>query len=125
MISIEQKGDFKTTFKFLNKITNGFYAQKVLAKYGEYGVRALGDATPRDSGKTASMWSYDITSSSKGVEITWYNSNIKDGFSVALMLQYGHGTGTGGYVQGIDYINPVMRPLFDRIASAVWKEVNA
>lgn len=124
MITIEQKGEFRKSFEFLNKVTKGWYAERILGKYGRYGVRALAEATPKDSGKTAEMWSFDISSSPQGVEITWYNSNVHNGFPIALMIQYGHGTGTGGYVPGIDYINPVMRPIFDKIGEEIWREVN-
>jgi len=94
-----------------------------LNKYGRKGVEALSESTPKDTGDTASRWSYEIEFTSEGANLYWKNSNINDGVSIALILQYGHGTGTGGYVQGRDYINPALHPIFDQIAESAWKEV--
>ena len=96
---------------------------RILDGYAQEGVRALASATPIDSGKTASLWSYELQSGRGTYSIVWKNDNIVAGRQIAILLQYGHGTGTGGYVQGRDYINPALRPIFDRIAEAVWKEV--
>lgn len=122
MITFTQKGDFlqtKKTLKNLEKIS----ADKILNKYGSIGVSALSSATPIDSGQTASSWYYEIESSRGHSSIVFKNSNINAGVNIAIILQYGHGTGTGGWVQGIDYINPAMKPVFEKIANDVWKEV--
>lgn len=92
-------------------------------KYGIEGVEALASATPVDSGKTADSWSYEITGNKSFASITWNNSNINNGVSIAIILNYGHGTGTGGYVAGREYISPAIRPIFDRIADDAWREV--
>jgi hypothetical protein len=94
-----------------------------LEGYAQRGVDALASATPVDSGLAAASWTYEIKSSPMGATITWLNTDIENGFPVAIMLQYGHGTGTGGYVQGRDYINPAVRPIFDEIANSVWRAV--
>lgn len=94
-----------------------------LGKYGVEGVQALSQATPQDSGLTASSWSYEILKQNGNYTIVWINTNVHSGVSVAVLIQYGHGTGTGGYVQGRDYINPAIQPIFDRIANDVWKVV--
>ena len=124
MIRIRQKGDFKKTEKFLDKAKKGDFFKNLNA-YGEMGVKALADATPVDSGKTAGSWDYEIEQSPGSVHIYWTNSNQNHGVNIAVLIQYGHGTGTGGYVQGVDYINPALKPVFDEIAEKVWKEVTA
>lgn len=101
----------------------GITKKGILEKYGEAGVAALVSATPSESGKTASSWTYEIQNSANGASITFSNTNINKGVNIAIILQYGHGTGTGGWVQGRDYINPAIRPVFDNIADAVWKEI--
>lgn len=115
-------GDLSKTFKFLNRLQNKEYLN-ILAEYGKRGVDALREATPKDSGKTADSWYYEITQDRNQTTIEWCNSNMNDGVSIALILQYGHGTGTGGYVRGIDYINPAMKAIFDDMANECWKEV--
>ena len=122
MIRITTKGDFNNTFKFLNKMSK-FQINKILEKYGQMGVEALRSATPVDSGKTAECWGYEISVKKEGATIYWTNTNQNKGVYIAVILQYGHGTGTGGYVQGIDYINPAIRPVFDKIAEEAWMEV--
>ena len=97
----------------------------ILHKYGRKGVEALAAATPRDSGKTADSWSYEIIEEGNSSKIVWKNSNIHDGVVIALLLQYGHGTGTGGYVQGTDYINPAVEGIFRQMADDAWKEVTS
>ena len=122
LIRITTKGDFNNTFRFLNKMSK-FQINKILEKYGKMGVSALASATPVDSGKTAESWGYEISIGKEGATIYWTNTNQNKGIYIAVILQYGHGTGTGGYVQGIDYINPAIRPVFDKIAEEAWLEV--
>lgn len=123
-IKFIHKGDFKKTDRFLNKMKKQDYL-KILNKYGQIGVQALSNATPVDSGTTAASWNFEVKSSRTGATIYWTNSNINRGVNIAVILQYGHGTGTGGYVQCRDYINPAMRPVFDKIADEAWKEVTS
>ena len=122
MITVESKGNFDNTEKLLKRIKSRDYL-KVLDKFGQQGVTALSRATPTRSGKTASSWDYEILVSGGGVTLQWTNSNINNGVSIAIILQYGHGTRNGGYVVGRDYINPAMRPLFDKMADEAWKAV--
>ena len=122
LIRITNKGDFNNTFRFLNKMSK-FQINKILEKYGQMGVSALASATPVDSGKTAESWGYEISIGKEGATIYWTNTNQNKGVYIAVILQYGHGTGTGGYVQGVDYINPAIRPVFDKIAEEAWMEV--
>ena len=122
LIRITTKGDFNNTFRFLNKMSK-FQINKILEKYGQMGVEALRSATPIDSGKTAESWGYEISVGKEGATVYWTNTNQNKGVYIAVILQYGHGTGTGGYVQGIDYINPAIRPVFDKIAEEAWMEV--
>ena len=122
MISFRQKGDFSKLTRFLERAKE---AVKVgdLDKYGQEGVVALASATPVDSGLTANSWYYEIENKKGSVTITFKNSNIQNGVPIAIILQYGHGTGTGGWVQGRDYINPAIQPIFDKIAENAWREV--
>lgn len=119
---IKHRGSLKKTTKFLHNILRFDY-KTILARYGKQGVQALMDATPLDSGKTAEAWKYDIEEDSNGVSIVWSNENVNKGVNIAIILQYGHGTGTGGYVAGRDYINPALQPIFDEMAKTVWKEL--
>lgn len=123
MISITSRGDFKKTDDFLKRLMHGdIYSD--LNRYGQMGVEALSKATPIDSSLTSHSWAYRIIKGKRpGIE--WYNTNEVNGTSVAILIQYGHATGTGGYVLGRDYINPAMRPIFDKIADDVWKKVKA
>lgn len=122
MISIRQRGGFEKTEKFLKKSFGRDYIN-VLEKYGQQGVSALSAATPIDSGLTATSWSYKIIQNNSTISIIWENSNIHKGVNIAIILQYGHGTRNGGYVSGRDYINPALKPIFDKMADAAWKEV--
>lgn len=122
MIKVSSKGDFRNTIKFLENVEKSNYIN-ILKKYGEKGVNRLKAATPIDSGKTANSWEYKIEYNKNKISLVWYNTNINDGVPIALILQTGHGTRTGDYVRGIDYINPAMKPVFDEIANEVWKEV--
>ena len=116
--------DFPNTEKLLKKLLSGDLYRR-LDKYGKKGVDALEAATPIETSKTANAWTYKVIRSKNNPGIAWYNTNENDGVSIALLIQYGHGTGTGGYVQGIDYINPAMRPVFDSILEDILKEVRA
>lgn len=122
MITFRQKGDFSKVTRFLERAKEAVHLGD-LDKYGRAGVAALASATPVDSGLTASSWSYKITNKDGSASITFTNSNIQNGVPIAIILQYGHGTGTGGWVQGRDYINPAIQPIFDQIANDAWKEV--
>ena len=122
MICFRQKGDFSKLSRYLERVKEAAKLG-VLDKYGREGVAALSSATPVESGKTASSWYYEIKRQNGSVSITFNNSNINKGVPIAIVLQYGHETGTGGWVQGRDYINPAIRPIFDRIADDAWKEV--
>ena len=124
MISFVHKGSFKRTNKFL-LFASKFNIKTKLDKYGIMGVEALSAATPIDSGKTASAWGYEITGNSESASITWTNNNINEGVVIAVILHYGHGTGTGGYVAGRGYISPAIQPIFDQIANEAWKEVTS
>lgn len=124
MIILKQKGDFHKTEKFLDRMKKKDYL-KILDRYGVAGVNVLRSATPVDSGKTASAWDYNIEQFKGGYKLVFTNSNVNEGVNIAIILQYGHGTGTGGYVQGRDYINPAIQPIFDIIANEAWKEVTA
>ena len=121
-ISFTSKGDFSKTIKFLNKVKN-VKINGILSKYGEIGVNALSQATPKDSGVTSRSWNYRIEVNNDNASIVWYNTNVVKGVNIAVILQYGHGTRNGGWVEGRDYINPAMKPIFDKIADQVWKEV--
>ena len=124
MITFRQKGDFSKFNRYLERLKEAVKLGD-LNKYGRQGVQALSSATPIESGKTANSWYYKINRTKESVSITFYNSNIQNGVPIAIILQYGHGTGTGGYVEGRDYINPAIQPIFDRIAEDAWKEVTS
>ena len=112
------QGDYRATKRWMDKMETGSVAD-VLRSCGEKGIEALSAATPVRTGKTAASWGFEAKTSSKGVTLTWTNSNVVNGVPIAIILQYGHGTGTGGYVHGRDYINPAMRPVFDEIESRI------
>lgn len=122
VVMFRQKGDFKRTSDFLKR-ANRLNLDAILNQYGQEGVEALRAATPKDTGTTANSWSYAVHKGTCSITITWSNSNIVDGVPIAVILQYGHGTRNGGYVQGTDYINPAMKPIFDKIAQRAWEEV--
>lgn len=124
MISFRQHGDFKKLDRYLSRIENAIKEPK-LAGYAEAGLQALKAATPKDSGATAEKWGYEIVRSKNGFSIQFYNDSVNQGVNIAVILQYGHGTGTGGYVEGIDYINPALRPIFEQIAEEAWEEVRS
>lgn len=122
MIKVEQVGSFNRTLGWLNRIQRA-NMRSILEKYAQQGVDALAAATPSRTGTTANSWTYKIDISKNAITLEWYNTNENKGVPIALILQYGHGTGNGGYIQGIDYINPAMQPIFDNIADAVFKEL--
>ena len=122
MITFRQKGDFSKLNRYFEKLKEGIKIGD-LDKYGRAGVEALSNATPKDTGQTASSWYYKIENKNGSAKISFHNSNIQNGVPIAIILQYGHGTRNGGWVQGRDYINPAIQPLFDKIAENAWKEV--
>lgn len=122
MISFRQSGSFSKTEKFLKKTMGKDYL-KVLEQYAQKGVEALSAGTPIESGETASSWYYQIIKKKDSISITWNNSNVNKGVNIAIILQYGHATRGGGYVEGRDYINPALRPVFDDLADKAWKAV--
>lgn len=122
MITIKKQGDYKKANSYLEKLLEIVHLG-ILDKYGRKGVEALRAATPKESGKTANSWSYEISHSENSASITWSNSNTNRGYNIAILIQYGHGTGTGGYVRGTDYVNPAMKDVFEQIANEVAKEI--
>lgn len=122
MITFRQKGDFSKLTNYLQRVKGKVHLSD-LDKFARAGVAALASATPVDSGLTASSWYYEIRRTKNSVAISFHNSNIQNGVPIAIILQYGHGTGTGGWVEGRDYINPAIQPLFDAMANDAWREV--
>lgn len=122
MITFRQKGDCSKTTRYLENLRD-ISRLNILDKYGREGVAALSSATPIDSGETANSWYYEIERSNGSDTIAFFNSHMHDGVLIAIILQYGHGTGTGGWVEGQDYINPAIQPVFDRIVEELWREV--
>lgn len=122
MITFRHKGDFSKFTKFLERAKEAVHLGD-LDKYGREGVKALASATPVDTGKTANSWYYKIERSGNRIALRFNNSNIQNGVPIAIILQYGHGTGTGGWVEGRDYINPSIQPIFDRLVDDAWREV--
>lgn len=122
MINFKQKGDFSKLTGFLERVKEAVKLGD-LNRYGREGVELLASATPKESGLTANSWYYEITHENGSSSISFHNSNINKGVPIAIILQYGHGTRNGGWVEGIDYINPAIRPLFEKIAQDAWKEV--
>lgn len=125
-VTVEVKGNWRNTIKFLSDLkVSSSKLRSVLEECGREGVAALSAATPVESSLTASSWDYEIHSTANGYQIDWINTNLHEGVPIAIILQYGHGTGTGGYVEGRDYINPAIRPIFDKLADKAWKAVNS
>ncbi len=124
LVTISYHGSFSKTLRFLRKsnLVNSVLLKK-MEKYGKMGVAALSEATPKRTGTTAASWNYEVHSNSDGIEIVWTNTNNNHGVYIAVLIQYGHATRNGGYVQGIDYINPAMKPVFEEIAKSAWMEV--
>lgn len=123
LVVMKQSGSLKNFEGFLYKNRKRRLYQ-LLNEYGKQGVELLRDATPVDTGKTATGWDYEIEVSSQGVSLYWINNNVNEGVPIAILIQYGHATRSGSYVQGIDYINPALRPLFESMATKLWKEVS-
>lgn len=121
-IRFTQKGDFSRTEKYLNKLSQHNY-RRILERYAIEGVKVLSSATPKETGLTADSWSYNVTVTRTRFGISWYNNHTNDGIPIVILLQYGHGTTGGTFVEGRDFINPVMKPLFDKISEEIWKEV--
>lgn len=122
MITLNSSGSFKKTQSFLDGLSRGAIFDG-LERFAQMGVDALANATPRESGETAQSWGYEILRGKSSVRIEWYNTHVNQGSNIAILIQYGHGTGTGGYVAGRDYINPAIKPIFDQIINDVWKKV--
>lgn len=123
-IIFTQRGDFSKTEKYLKGLKDKNY-RPILERYANEGLSLLRSATPKDSGLTADSWSYKIVVNRSGISIQWYNSHSNDGIPIIILLQYGHGTTGGTFVEGRDFINPPMRPLFEKISEAIWKEVTS
>lgn len=124
MIVLKTTGKLKKTEKFLSKMSR-FDIRRILNKYGEEGVHALAENTPVRSGETASSWRYKVNINNSIATVTWSNTHVEKGVNIAIILQYGHGTRNGGYVQGIDYINPALKPVFNALAEEAWMEVTS
>lgn len=125
MLKVSTHGDWTKTDRFLDAVRKGLYMKRI-DHFGQLGVEALAQSTPKSSGKTASSWYYKIeqvAGSNRQVKLSWYNSNVNDGVCIAVILQYGHGTGTGGYVGGTDYINPAIDPVIEQLKHDIWLEV--
>lgn len=122
MITIESQGEWKLTRNWFDRMTKLDLAL-IMNQFGKEGVSALAAATPSRSGLTSKSWNYEVTRKGNNWKITWTNSNVNKGANIAVLIQYGHGTRNGGYVVGRDYINPAIRPVFDKIAKQAWKEV--
>ena len=122
-ISIDSQGSWDSTEKWLRKMSTGSSIFSQLEHFGAEGVAALSAATPKEDGDTAAAWFYEIIQKQGSWSIVWGNNNVVDDRQIAVLLQYGHGTGTGGYVEGRDYINPALRPIFDRATAEGWKVV--
>jgi len=122
MIRFKHSGNFNKTERFLQNSKSSNYLH-LLNKYGKEGVDALSLATPKESGETANSWDYKISTSNKRTTLSWTNSNIIEGAPIAILIQYGHATMNGGYVQGLDYINPAIKPIFEKLSNELWKGV--
>jgi hypothetical protein len=121
-IDVKQHGNLNKTYNFLTHVKRKDFSD-VLDKWGREGVAALSSATPRNTGTTAESWEYNVKKFLNYAKITWSNTNLNDGIPIAILIQYGHGTKNGAYVEGVDFINPAMRPIFEQLADSIWKEV--
>lgn len=123
MISFRHRGNYSKASRYFSRLKEAAKLDSILNKYGQEGVSILSSATPVDSGLTSRSWNYEVESSSGSAKIIFTNSNINKGVNIAIILQYGHGTGTGGWVQGRDYINPAAQTIFEKLAEEAWREV--
>lgn len=123
MITVKVTGDWKRTNNFLNNVKSALYPDKLIKRYAKEGLKALQEATPKDTGKTAASWVYSIKKLKNGYSIEYNNTNEVDGKNVAILLEYGHGTKDGGYVKGLKYIDPAIKPVFDKLANDAWEEI--
>ena len=123
MFTFYAKGEYDRTARWLKRVSDGSKIDKILKKYASEGVDALSHSTPVDTGRTASSWGYEIEQTDNQIALIFTNSYVNKGVNIAIILQYGHGTRNGGYVQGRDYINPAIQPFFDKLANEAWKEV--
>lgn len=123
MFKFKHRGDFRLTEKFLTNAKK-FQVKGILSKYGEKGVSALSLATPKDTGLAAMSWSYEIKPSKRGYSLAWSNSNVESGVPVVILIQYGHATQSGTFVQGRDFINPAITPILDQLSEQIWEEVS-
>ena len=121
-VTLKSTGEYNRITKFLEGAKEALHMKSIFDSYGEQGVRALSEATPVDTGLTASMWRYEVKQTQNRVSLTFHNDNINKGVCIAIILQYGHGTGTGGWVEGRDYINPAIQPIFDELAEKIWRD---
>lgn len=121
-VTFNQRGDFSNTFKFFERM-KGLANLSIFDKYGRKGVQSLAALTPKKTGKTSQSWSYEIQRNNGVISIVWNNDNFNKNVNIAILIQYGHGTKQGSYVQGIDYVNPAIKPVFDEMAVELWKEV--
>lgn len=122
--TIQSKGEFKKTIQFLRRVMHSQY-MSILNHYGELGVKALSSNTPKKTGKTSESWSYEIIETPTGATIRWNNSNVVKYVNIALILQYGHATRNGAWVEGVDYINPALKPIFEKMSKTLWEEVTS
>lgn len=124
MIKLKSNGSFSKTYKYLNKIDKLSMSGK-FNEYGKRGVEELRKATPKDTGKTANSWDYKVVKGSKNISVIWFNTNEVDNVNIAVVIQYGHATKNGGFVRGIDYINPAIKPIFEDMAKEIWEEIKS
>jgi hypothetical protein len=123
-IIINHRGNFKNIDRFFRNASDiSRKYLRIFEKYGAEGVQILSDNTPKDTGKTASSWYYEIVRTRSGVTLRWLNSNVDSGVPIAILIQYGHATQSGGFVEGIDFINPSLKPIFDKLSQDIWREV--
>ena len=122
-INLKSTGDFSNITRYLEKVRKKLNLKSIFDHYGERGVKALSEATPVDTGLTASLWRYEVSEEDGQTTLSFHNDHVNKGVNIAIILQYGHGTGTGGWVEGRDYINPAIQPIFDELAEKLWKEV--
>ena len=125
-VTFRQKGSFDKTTSFLMKASDNKRVLQILKKYGERGIVLLAQATPKDTGTTANSWEYEILTTNEGYKLAFNNTNYaSNGTPIVVLLNYGHGKRNGGYVKGTYFINPVLKPLFEKLSTDLWNEVNS